>query len=383
MIRSFMRSVAVRYCPKFYRGFLGSLLVATMAASVLAGCGGASSPHALPFIGSQNAAIAGSGSAPTQALSSLSSASACDKHKDHSDGRHGTKNKNDDPSDCSPSPVPSASFSPVPSPLPSSPVGSAKQIYVTVGNTVRTYDQYGTQTPLTITGLYGSDFGITVDGAGKIYTTSFVRFSSPNAPPYGTNTVATYDSNGAQTTPTITIAGMFPSLGIAVDAAGKIYVLSGNVVKTYNPDGTQTTPTITADSPGVFASGIAVDAAGKIYVTSGNTVTTYNPNGTQTTPTIAVNGPAGIAVDAAGKIYVTSGSNNSIVTTYNPDGTQTTPTITAGLNQPLGIAVDAAGKIYVANGGNSTVTTYNPNGTQTTPTITAGLNGPPSGIAVR
>ena len=102
------------------------------------------------------------------------------------------------------------------------------------------------------------------------------------------------------------------------------------------------TPLISAGLDGPI--GVALDAAGKIYVTNifGNSVTTYKPDGTQTTPTITagLDEPWGIAVDSAGKIYVANSANNTL-TTYNPDGTQTTPTIT-GLNIPEGVAVHCA-----------------------------------------
>ncbi len=65
---------------------------------------------------------------------------------------------------------------------------------------------------------------------------------------------------------------------------------------TYTAAGVPTTPTITGlNGP----SGIAVDAAGKIYVTNtgNNTLTTYTTAGVPTTPTITgLNGPYGVAV---------------------------------------------------------------------------------------
>jgi sugar lactone lactonase YvrE len=236
-----------------------------------------------------------------------------------------------------------------------------------------TYNVDGTRTTPTIAG----GLAVAVDTAGKIYLANF-NDGSPYA-------VTTYEANGTRTTPTIDLGGFFPS-GVAVDAAGKIYVLNGggyDTVATFNADGTRTTPTITAgvNDP----EGVAVDAAGKIYVSNAgsNTVTTYNADGTQTTPTITsgLSNSSGVAVDAAGKIYVSNADSNT-VTTYNADGTRTTPTITAWLGVPFGVAVDAAGKIYVANLAGNNVTTYNPDGTLTTPTITAGITSP-RGIAVR
>jgi YVTN family beta-propeller protein len=120
---------------------------------------------------------------------------------------------------------------------------------------------------------------------------------------------------------------------------------------------------------------VAVDAAGKIYVVNqGNdTLTTYNPNGSRTTPTITgLSGPAGVAVDAAGKIYVSNVNGGpeggGSVTTYTANGTPTTPTITAGLDFSGGLAVDASGKIYVANY-YAGVTIYEADGTQATSTF--------------
>jgi DNA-binding beta-propeller fold protein YncE len=119
--------------------------------------------------------------------------------------------------------------------------------------------------------------------------------------------VTTYTANGTPTTPTITVNGVLE--GMAVDAAGKIYIaylqdvyFCCGTLTTYTANGTPTTPTITDL---IFPHGVAVDAAGKIYVASsgdqyrpGN-VTTYTANGTPTTPTIDVPYPWGVAVDAA------------------------------------------------------------------------------------
>jgi streptogramin lyase len=235
------------------------------------------------------------------------------------------------------------------------------------GTTLKSYTANGTATSPTINTSLNGPRGVAVDAAGKIYITNF-----------GAGALTTYTPNGTPTTPTI---GLTAPWGVAVDAAGKIYVAnfgygSGDSVSTFTANGAPTSPRISMglSSP----QDVAVDAAGKIYVTNyGNgigVVTTYLPNGVQTTPTIGtVSGPEGVAVDAAGKIYVANSSNNT-VTTFNSDGTPSTPTIT-GLSNPQGVAVDATGKIYVTNVGNNTLTTYSAKGTQTTPTIT-GLNYP-------
>jgi sugar lactone lactonase YvrE len=94
---------------------------------------------------------------------------------------------------------------------------------------------------------------------------------------------------------------------VAVDAHGKIYVASGtiyqsSVVSTYTANGKPTTPSILAGM-NASADGVAVDAAGKIYVTqsggsaTNGALTTYTSKGTPSTPTITgLNFPYGVAI---------------------------------------------------------------------------------------
>jgi sugar lactone lactonase YvrE len=216
-----------------------------------------------------------------------------------------------------------------------------------------------------------------------------------------TSGVTTYDYAGVAEPPTISFRDN-SAAGIAVDLAGKVYVVNqstgiagafGQAVITYNPDGTRASPTITA---GISAPcGIAVDHAGKIYVANGGqgqgdiVLTTYDPDGTQTTPTITTgsnpNGGGGIAVDPQGRIYVTGVGADTYhdIAIYNSDGSSTGRTITAG-DLVHGIAIDSAGKIYVANSDANSITTYKPDGTPTTPTIVAcpPPSAYPTGVAV-
>jgi hypothetical protein len=246
--------------------------------------------------------------------------------------------------------------------------------------------------------------------------------------------VVTYTGDGSPTTPTLTLApgGVFFPGALAVDAAGRIYLVdygegsaeaggilifassgtllaglgcafpAGVAVDRYSNAYASCVYTIPTGSffgaiyrytanatelliTGIHPGAIAVNVDGsKIYVQVGSTIQTYASNGALSAPTIAhLDQMTDLTVDAAGKIYVATGAGagtNGSITTYTSNGVRTRPTITAGINYPVAVAVDATGKIFVANAGSASVTTYTPQGRQTRPTIT-GLNDI-SGIAV-
>jgi sugar lactone lactonase YvrE len=243
----------------------------------------------------------------------------------------------------------------------------------TGGASVATFDAAGNPALPTITAGLNVPDAIAVDAAGKIYVVN-----------EGDRTLVTFAPDGTPSTPTI-VEPLGNPFDVAVDAAGKIYLMDfgAGTLLTYKPDGTPTTPVL--DGIFNYPAGVAVDAAGKIYVADSERgeygqVKTFAPDGSPTTPTIGFgrSAPYAVAVDGAGKIYATDTTTNTL-TTYAPDGSRTTPTIGA-LDNPVAVAVDAAGKIYVANANSDTVTAYNPDGTPSTPTIT-GLHYP-MGIAV-
>jgi sugar lactone lactonase YvrE len=190
--------------------------------------------------------------------------------------------------------------------------------------------------------------------------------------------------------------------GVAVDAAGNIYIadshnhrirkVSGGTITTIAGNGT---PGFSGDNgPAAAAqlwlpSAVAVDAAGNIYIAdtnnqrireiTGATITTTVGNGEEffagdgATATAAVlDSPTGVAVDAVGNIYIAD-RHNQRIRMVTPAGTISTvagsgtasfsggfagdgaSAAAASLARPSGISVDAVGNIYIADTDNQRI----------------------------
>jgi sugar lactone lactonase YvrE len=164
--------------------------------------------------------------------------------------------------------------------------------------------------------------------------------------------------------------------GLAVDAAGRLYVADYGNSRVVRMDGIGGKGWVAFGTPGGGAhqlmrpAGIAVDAAGHIYIADlGNNrvVRMDDMNGTGWT-TLGVigggvnqlNNPAGIAVDAAGHIYIADTGNSRIVRVDDISGKGWTTLGTRGngtnqLKNPNGVAMDADGHIFVTDYGNSRI----------------------------
>jgi sugar lactone lactonase YvrE len=194
----------------------------------------------------------------------------------------------------------------------------------------------------------------------------------------------------------IVAAGLSNAIDFAIAPDGGFYVIDGNTsLKEIDADGVLTATTAITSSSG----GIAVDAAGNIYLTensnkriiriapdasssvfanlpgyprelvpdgnggffarlSSSAIVKVDASGA-TTGFISVSGATGMAVDAAGKLYVSAGSSNS-VKVFDTSGNLLN-TIT-GPQNPSGIALTASGQLLVVEATSLRVSTYNEQG---------------------
>ena len=208
---------------------------------------------------------------------------------------------------------------------------------------------------------------IAVDAEGNVYVggnTSNNAFKI--TPPYGAaNATEIIDAAGDGAG-----NGLNGTSGIAVDAAGNVYVggfLSDNAFKITPPYGAANATVIIDAGSGLNGPrDIKVDAAFNVYVAGGDSHNAFKitPAG-DITEIIDVtgdgagnglNGTSGIAVDAAFNVYVGGFlSNNAFKITPPYGAANATEIIDAtgdgagnGLSGTEGIAVDASGHVYVA-----------------------------------
>jgi gliding motility-associated-like protein len=246
--------------------------------------------------------------------------------------------------------------------------------------------------------------GIALDAAGNMYVANYDNNVISKVTPDGV--LSTFAGSGAvgSTNGKGTAATFKAPAGVAVDAAGNVYVAdtNNNLIRKITPAGQVSTfagsgAKGSANGQGIAASfyapsGITIDAAGNLYVTDNlslirkitparqvstlaGSLTPGSANGQGTAASF--NLVAGIAVDAAGNLYVCDMLNNlirkitpaGVVTTIagsgaagNANGTGTA----ASFDHPFGIAVGADGNIFVADSWNRRVRKITPAGVVST-----------------
>jgi sugar lactone lactonase YvrE len=298
-------------------------------------------------------------------------------------------------------------------------VDAAGNVYIadTGNNRVRKVGTDGTITTIAGTGVSGfsgdggpatsaqlwDPRGVAVDAAGNVYIADYSNWRVRKVSTGGTITTIAgtgYAGDIGDGIPATSTRLIYPS-GVAVDAAGNVYIADTNThrVRKIGTDGTIST--IAGTTVGGFSgdgcpatsaqlaypSGVAVDAAGNIYIAdhlnqrvrkigTGGTITTIAGTGVNgfsgdggPATSAELYDPRGVAVDAAGNVYIAD-SGNSRGRKIGTDGTITTiagdggqqgfggdggPATSAQLNGPQGVAVDPAGNLYIADTFNSRI----------------------------
>lgn len=248
---------------------------------------------------------------------------------------------------------------------------------------------------------FGGDYAIAIDRAGNFYVVQPGKHTLRKITPDGTSSIlAGMTDRPGKSDGTATAARFNTPSGVAVDAAGNIYVVDkeNRSIRKVSPTGTVSTfATSGRNGKAVVGfeepDGIAVDRAGNVYLSDarGRAIHRFTPDGdasvfagryfggvapNQRIPT-SFSQPTGIATDAAGNVYVADARLHNIVkiapdgewqTLAGPPARVAAPAGTAPqerLGAPRGIAADAAGNVYVTDA-KSSIRRISPDGVVTT-----------------
>jgi trimeric autotransporter adhesin len=254
----------------------------------------------------------------------------------------------------------------------------------------------------------GSLNGVAVDTAGNLYLADATYHRILKVATNGFTTTVTGNGSpgfSGDNGPAAN-AQLANPMGVAVDAAGNLYIADGDNyrVRKVATNGIITTvagngsPGYSGDggpAPGAQLSnisGVALDASGNLYIADygNNRIRKVAPNGVITTAagngssgSMGDGGPAanaqlasplGVVLDFAGNLYIADSNNNRVrkvstsgiiasvagngARSYSGDG----PAATAPLNNPTGMAVDPAGNLYLADAFNYRIRKITPSG---------------------
>jgi tripartite motif-containing protein 71 len=221
-------------------------------------------------------------------------------------------------------------------------------------------------------GSYGSDSssitgpqGIAVDSEGHVFVAEEVTLAFAQTHFQVFSTTGTYLGSWGHSGISAAAGEFQGPFGVAVGPGNRVYVTDPELGRTqvFTNEGVFITQWPTQ------AYGIAVDAAGNVFVTENDGVRKYTGSGaelahwgTAGTHPGQFNGPLGIAVDAIGIVYVAD-TRNCRVQLFTGSGAFITQWGALGsgpgqFDTPQGIAVDAAGRVYVADSYNNRVQVF-------------------------
>ncbi len=264
--------------------------------------------------------------------------------------------------------------------------------------------QTGTNDDTGVAARFYSPVGVAADKAGNVYVADYLNSTIRMVTSAGVvSTLAGRAGFPGTNDGTGTGARFSNPTGLALDAAGNIYVADSPHIRKVTAAGVVTTLPTAFMALGI-PTGLAVDSATNIYVTDqgDDTILKVSTNGAVTVlagstghfgTNDGTNGtarffdPEGITVDATGNLYVSDSGNgtirlvtsNGVVTTLagspgqlgSADGTNGT----ARFYYPMGLALDQAGNLYVADRNGQEIRRMSSAGVVTTIGGTASVSG--------
>lgn len=248
---------------------------------------------------------------------------------------------------------------------------------------------------------YKQPAGVVLDASGNLYIADYLNNVIRKVDPNGASSTLAGSGQPTFLDGKGTNASFNRPGGIAITASGDLYVADSynNRIRKITADGTVTTFAGSgvagpANGTGTTANfntptGIAIDAAGYIYVadSGNNLIRKISPlgevstlagsgslgsaNGNTTSATF--NAPQNLTVDAGGNVYVTDMGNNLIrkitssgdVTTYAGNGSaggQNGAALSASFNKPSGIVADDIGDLFISDLGGNLIRMIDPAG---------------------
>jgi sugar lactone lactonase YvrE len=267
---------------------------------------------------------------------------------------------------------------------------------ITPAGVVTTFAGSGTMGFINGTGTaasFNQPYALAIDASDNLYVGDRINYSIRKITPAGVVTTLAGNGTAGMVDATGNAARFGEPIGIAVDAAGNVFVgdYFNNRIRKITPAGVVTTFAGTnqgmVDGAGTAAAfnnpfGLAFDAAGNLYVadshnfairkiTPAGVVTTLAGNGTAgalngTGSAATFSRPIGITVDAAGNVYECDLDNHTIrkitaagvVTTFagTTGVSGATDGASASFNNPVGIFSDNSnGVLYVADFANNRI----------------------------
>nr|WP_315199022.1 NHL repeat-containing protein [uncultured Aquabacterium sp.] len=262
--------------------------------------------------------------------------------------------------------------------------------------------------------------GLSADAAGNVYVADTQNHLIRKITPAGVVSTLAGSGSPGSTDDMGAAASFNTPRGVAVDAFGVVYVADSgnNLIRKITAAGEVTTlagsgsPGSANNVTGTLASfdnpfGIAVDAAGNVYVADAANASIRKITAAGEVTTLAgasFSYPTGVAVDAAGNVYVSDNggdriskvTSGGVVTVLAGSGTSASVDGTgtgASFTLPTGIVIDATGNLYVTEADTHLIRKVTPAGVVTTlvgqanqsgftPGALPGLIHQPSGIAV-